>query len=429
MDTNDKTYEWDKYIIKRTAIGKGSFSKVYYGWHKDTKQEIAMKRIGFSKLDNTIKNKVISEIMILQQMNHEHIMKLYEYKFDGDYIFLVTEYCNQNDLSFWMKESHTMDEKRDIMKQITIGMDYLHERNILHRDIKPENILLHNGVVKICDFGFSVMIKEELQMCMTICGTPLFMSPEILFMKPYTITSDIWSMGILFYWIIYGFHPFGVLKSLDDYRGKITLKIIYEPIAEIDHVIHIIKQMLAYRGENRPTTKQILTSFMQIEQPESADDSFDDFVPLFEMDEKDEKDEKDSRINELEEHIFKLESILKEKDREIERDIEREKETEYEPKMSSSLTCCFTTEEDDMRVTGRGKTNKGYEIEYMNIKQDYFTPPSFSETNGISIPRPKKTSVQSSSSGSNSSKGGSFLMNSLEKFMSMFQKPSFSSSP
>ena len=56
--------------------------------------------------------------------------------------------------------------------------------------------------VKICDFGFSIIIKENLQLLNTICGTPLFMSPELLYNKPYTIKSEIWSLGIIFYYIL-----------------------------------------------------------------------------------------------------------------------------------------------------------------------------------------------------------------------------------
>ena len=196
-----ETYEWNNYIIEKKSIGRGSFSKVYYGYHKDTKVEIALKRILFTALQNSIKDKVISEINILQKMNHLHIIKLYEYKFDGDYILLVTEYCKDN-LEKWLRNPHTIHEKIDIMKQITNGIHYMHSNNILHRDIKPENILLHNGIIKICDFGFSTIIKENHQMMRTICGTPLFMSPEMLFMKPYTIKSEIWALGILFYMMI-----------------------------------------------------------------------------------------------------------------------------------------------------------------------------------------------------------------------------------
>lgn len=74
-----------------------------------------------------------------------------------------------------------MDEIKNVIEQIVIGIEYMHNNHILHRDIKPQNILLHDNIIKICDFGFSTMIKENNQMFNTVCGTPLFMSPELLF--------------------------------------------------------------------------------------------------------------------------------------------------------------------------------------------------------------------------------------------------------
>ena len=100
------TFEWNHYIVNKNAIGKGSYSKVYRGYHKNTKLEIALKKISFNKLHSNVKDKVISEINILQKMNHNNIIKLYEYRFDGDYLLLVTEYCKDGDLDQWMKKDN-----------------------------------------------------------------------------------------------------------------------------------------------------------------------------------------------------------------------------------------------------------------------------------------------------------------------------------
>ena len=105
MTTEPNSLEWNNYIINRKSIGKGSYSKVYQGYHKETKVEIAMKKILFNKLQSNVKDKVISEINILQKMNHINIMKLYEYKFDGDYIVLITEFCKDGDIGNWMKKT------------------------------------------------------------------------------------------------------------------------------------------------------------------------------------------------------------------------------------------------------------------------------------------------------------------------------------
>jgi serine/threonine protein kinase len=481
------TFEWNNYLLKKDPIGRGAYAKVYYGYHKETKTEIALKKILFNKLPPNVKDKVVSEIHILQCMKHKHIIGLYEYRFDGDYLLLVTEYCKDGDLEAWMKKEHDMNERMDIMGQIIQGMDYLHQNGILHRDIKPKNILLHEGVIKICDFGFSTMIKEYNQLFNTICGTPLYMSPELLFMQPYTMKSDIWALGILFYVIIYKRHPFGKLINMDDYRLKIKFPIHYPFIDTLDKpIIDVMKQMLSYQPENRPDVPIILNIFDTRNAQESVflktqteldlvenNDTLDflktqeketrvflekndtrDFLktqketPVFlektrqetdfldktrqetdfldktrqETDalEKPKKEKNDTldflktqetefsekeldtdkkRIMELEEHIFKLETIIKEKDK-------------------SYIPCCFNTDDTD-DVTGRGRTNMGYEKDYLNVDTEYFTP-----TSSMPINIPKKTHSLSSTPSDSASSGKSktSLSSSFGTFFNMLTK-------
>lgn len=406
------TFEWNNYIINKDAIGKGAYAKVYHGYHKHTKLDIALKKILFNKLPANVKDKVISEIHILQSMKHNHIMGLYEYRFDGDYLLLVTEYCKDGDLEKWLKRDHDFKERINIMVQIMRGMDYLHQNNILHRDIKPKNILLHDGVVKICDFGFSTMIKEYNQLFNTICGTPLYMSPELLFMQPYTIKSDIWALGILFYIILYKNHPFGKLLNMDDYRLKIKFPIHYQSIDTLDiKYINVIKQMLSYQPENRPDAPIILHILEghdgldlsnPIELPELAETlELQEVIELKEIEIDGQKDSDKKRISELEEHVFKLEAIIKEKERGTE---------------NTYISCCFSSDDTD-DVTGRGRTNKGYEQDYQNVDMDYFTPPT---TSSIPINIPKKTQSLSSTPSDSSSK--SSLSSSFGAFFNMLTK-------
>ena len=408
------TFEWNQYTIYKNAIGKGSYSKVYRGYHKVTEQEIALKKISFNKLHSNVKDKVISEINILQKMDHINIMKMYEYKFDGDYILLVTEYCKDGDLEQWLKKDNNIIEKIDVIKQITMGIEYMHTNNILHRDIKPQNILLHNNIIKICDFGFSTIIKEHNMMFNTICGTPLYMSPELLFMKPYTIMSEIWALGILFYIIIYSVHPFGNLINLDDYRIKISMStkdnyIQYKNIDSYEYIVDIIKSMLMYKMNNRPN---IFTIIYRLNMKTTNNNIIEDKLLQFDDDTMLEVIDNSpilssiNRINELEEEVFRLETIIK--DKELNR---------------SSLSCCFDTEDD---ITGRGRTNKGYEN--ITINKDYFTPPEMSNMKSIPINITMKNSPtissHPSSYDSNSSgkslKSKSFLSSSIDKITAFF---------
>ena len=438
-----KTFEWNQYIIYKNAIGRGTYSKVYHGYHKETKKEVAFKKIHFTKLHNNVKDKVISEINILQKMDHINIMKMYEYKFDGDYMMIVTEYCKDGDLDLWMKKNNTMEEKLNIIKQTLIGIEYMHKNNILHRDIKPQNILLHNNIVKICDFGFSTTIKENNMMFNTICGTPLYMSPEILFLKPYTVMSEIWALGILFYTILYHVHPFGTLISLDDYRVKISLStkdnyIQFKPIDGNEYIVDIIKSMLRYRMTDRPNITTIIiridkkitneiyneNNLLEINyedtniinnSPKLKPLSLSTFnspklKPLSQYSSPILSPSPINRINELEEEVFRLETIIKEKELN-----------------KSCVSCCFDTENTESDVTGRGRTNKGYEN--ITIDKDYFTPPSISNMKSMPINitmqnSPKLASLPSSyesnSSGKSLDKPKSFLSSSIDKITTFF---------
>ena len=94
------------------------------------------------------------------------------------------------------------------MFQLRDGLEYLISCKIIHRDLKPQNLLIDdNYILKITDFGLARYFNND-NMISTICGSPMYMAPEILKKKRYTIKSDLWSVGIILYQILYGHPPF-----------------------------------------------------------------------------------------------------------------------------------------------------------------------------------------------------------------------------
>lgn len=93
-------------------------------------------------------------------------------------------------------------------------------RLVLFRDLKPENIVIEGDQLKITDFGFAKALASSRQMTRTVIGTPLYMSPQILEKQPYNSKCDVWSVGVIFYELLFGYHPWKG-KNLKDLLNNI----------------------------------------------------------------------------------------------------------------------------------------------------------------------------------------------------------------
>ena len=185
-------------------LGKGVFSEVYLIQHKQTEELFARKCIHHNKVN--LKDR---ELLIMKKIKHPNIVSFYDSFEESNQLNIIIEYCEKGDLQEFlngrkMKEKHALH----YFYQILQGLNYLHSNNIIHRDIKPQNILIDKyNVCKIADFGFA-RYKEEDTLLKTVCGSPLYMAPEIIKKQHYTESADIWSAGVLFYQMLTGYQPF-----------------------------------------------------------------------------------------------------------------------------------------------------------------------------------------------------------------------------
>ena len=216
----------DDYLITK-ELGKGSYAVVKLAVHKNTKNKYAIKIYSKrSLIDPQKRSTVKNEINILKQIDNENVMKLYEVIDTPSNLYLVLEYIKGINLLEIMKNEkyHFLKEERakKIFLQVVEGISYCHKKNIFHRDIKLENILvLKDDTVKIIDFGFGVKCNRDTFQKL-FCGTPSYMPPEIVKKEKYMACySDIWSLGVLFYALLFGIFPFKG-KSEDDLFEKIN---------------------------------------------------------------------------------------------------------------------------------------------------------------------------------------------------------------
>ncbi len=203
----------NNYLITK-ELGKGSYAVVKLATHKTTKIKYAIKIYSKqSLLDPQKRNTVKNEINILKQIDNENVMKLYEVIDTPSNLYLVLEYINGINLLEILKNEkfHYIKEQRakKLFLQVVKGISYCHKKNIFHRDIKLENILvLKDDIIKIIDFGFGIKCNKEVYQKL-FCGTPSYMPPEILKKEKYIASySDIWSLGVLFYTMLFGVFPF-----------------------------------------------------------------------------------------------------------------------------------------------------------------------------------------------------------------------------
>ena len=213
-----------KYVYSTKPIGKGAFSKVYKGFNIETDEIIAIKIIEKYSLKPELVQRLHDEISLLAQLQHTHIAELKEFLEDDEYFYLILEYCAGGDLAHRIKKGKIPEEiARDYMKQLAEVLQYLQNKNIIHRDLKPQNILLtaDQKTVKVTDFNFARELYEN-DLAETLCGSPLYMAPEIIEKNQYTVKTDLWSVGMILYEMVYGNTPYYDANNMVDLIHKIN---------------------------------------------------------------------------------------------------------------------------------------------------------------------------------------------------------------
>ena len=216
-----------KYLLVQ-ELGKGQFGSVYRALDKENNDsEYAVKLVARQKVESSslINRLFKSEISIMQQIEHQHLLKLYDFIETTNNYYVVVQCCKDGDLEKYLSKVKKIDEAEAVffLKQIMSGFLYLHQKKIMHRDFKLANIFMDGKHLTIGDFGFA---KAGVDVATTKLGTPYNMAPEIIFSTgktPYTSKADLWSIGVVFYQMLFGVLPFRAM-TMDELKKEIKLR-------------------------------------------------------------------------------------------------------------------------------------------------------------------------------------------------------------
>lgn len=193
------------------VVGSGSFATVWLA--RRGAETAAIKVIATERLSSKLKQSLESEVTILRKIDHPNIVRLLETVKAKSRLYLVMEYCGGGDLAGYIRQHKKTTEAvaRSFIQQLGAGMKEMWLNNFVHRDLKPQNLLLSDkssdAVLKIADFGFARDLQPQ-RLADTLCGSPLYMAPEILQFQKYDAKADLWSVGVILYELLVGHTPF-----------------------------------------------------------------------------------------------------------------------------------------------------------------------------------------------------------------------------
>jgi aurora kinase len=234
-------------------LGCGSFGRVFLARHLKTRVLYAIKAI--DKKDKTnIEEKPYfrRELEVMYKIHHPNVVKLFGHFEDNNYCYFIMEYISKGNVYNLL----TLDKKKQIspkvvatiMKDVISAVYFLHNMNppIIHRDIKPENVLLNEGIIaKLTDFGWSNYIQEDKER-KTVCGTPIYLAPEIIKEQGHDKRVDIWCIGVLLFELITKKVPFQG-KDLE------TLK---------SNILHL---KISWPQEMNPDAKDLISKILKLD--------------------------------------------------------------------------------------------------------------------------------------------------------------------
>ena len=261
---------YEQYIFKE-IIGKGKNCIVFHAYDIKNKRDVAIKRINKSFLTFEDLSLIKTEIDTLKVCQHPYVVKLYEIIETYNEINIVLEHCELGNLYYYLNHMKFRLSEEEIAKyihDISKAVYSMHNLGIIHRDLKLSNIALtkHNNKIeiRILDFGLSKILGPN-QLCDEGYGTPGYAAPEVINRYKYSFEADVWSIGVIAYFLCSGKLPFDYVRKgrvekdiientlLDDVKFDNTFIKKYSKFA-----VKFIKDLMNKNTFKRPNIREVL---------------------------------------------------------------------------------------------------------------------------------------------------------------------------
>jgi serine/threonine-protein kinase len=248
-------------------LGRGGMGVVYEVVDQSTGFIYALKTIETRFLvlpEGNAAQRFKQEISVLERLDHPSVVRLYDSGFARhplgyDLAFFVMERLDGDTLDRDVKggKIFTVEETLDTMAQLLDALDYLGQHGVLHRDIKPGNLFREvGGRVVLMDFGLARSEEfTRLTLAGQIVGTFGYMSPERLTGKAFDISSDVYALGVVFYQMLAGLHPFNAAtptETLEAIKRGLQFPPSFPSLDHGNELMRVIRWMLSYKAEDRP---------------------------------------------------------------------------------------------------------------------------------------------------------------------------------
>ena len=253
--------QWGRFRL-RELVGSGSFGSVFRAFDPDLDREIAIKILHKHVSDSLLKERLLKEGRALAKVRHPNVVSVFGVESYGDSVGLCMEFVRGETLDTEIRTRGTFSrwQTAEVGKAVCQALSAVHRAGFVHRDVKARNIMRERdtGRIVLMDFGTGREVDQELTSGGAgIAGTAIYMAPEVLAGRSASPTSDVYSVGVLLYYLLTAAYPVegGSLEELRSAHmvGLRTPLGDRRPDLET-HFIHVVERTLAANPQQRYAT-------------------------------------------------------------------------------------------------------------------------------------------------------------------------------